>query len=365
MKLLLFSGIPLNLKSSFYWQLTLLRDGFEKKGLNVSLISPIPEGKAEFNNKLIDGILYTNYNEENALNLVYDYVPDAIILLGYPNDFLFLTNISDNAKLPAIYLWAQFSKTPVLNEFFKSKVIFVPLTGKTSEYCSEAKVKNISKPIPHGVPLDIYHIFNEKNKHILRDKLSLNNFFVIGTVAKNAIRKRLNDVIEAFSMVYNKIDDAFLIIKTDKEINDDGYNLNLLVEKYGLLDRTKIICGNFTRSKMADLYNCMDVYVQLSEWEGFGIPVIEAMACGLPVITHEVQGPGEIVNNTGIIVNSRKFNDDSGAYLSYADVNQVAEALYTLYKDNDLRNKLSKKAVSLIRGNYDINKVVDKWMKIL
>jgi len=40
------------------------------------------------------------------------------------------------------------------------------------------------------------------------------------------------------------------------------------------------------------------VYMNLSEWEGFGIPVIEAMSCGLPVLTHGLQGPGEIVPYT-------------------------------------------------------------------
>ena len=363
MYVLLFSGIPLNTKSSFYWQLTLLNNGFNKKGIKSILVSPVPNGKIEFNNKVLDNILFLDYRDKHVLSLINNH-PDAIILLGYPQEFSFLYENDENIPLPPIYLWAQFSKPPILNDFFKNRVNFVPLTERTRGYCIEAGIKNILSSIPHGIPLDIYYPFADRNRITLRKEMDLNGKFVVGTVAKNIIRKRLNDVIEAFSLASKRINSSFLIIKTDKEVNNAGYNLPFLIKRYGIYDRSKIILGDFERNKMANLYNSLDIYLQLSEWEGFGIPVIESMACGVPIITNDVQGPGEIVDGAGLIIESKGFIDESGAYLSYANVEKTAEALYKLYNDRKLRIKLSKIAINLVKRKYDIDKIIDRWIKI-
>ena len=362
MSIFLSSGIPLNTKSSFYWQLTLLKQGFKRKGIDTLLISPIPNNGLERDNNFSDGIIFVDYKNDKILKLIKEHKPEALILLGYPDEFPFLFK---SMKLPVAYLWSQFSKPPVLNEYSRKRLIFVPLTEKTREYCIRAGVENILEPIPHGIPPDIYHPFDDVTKRNLRDSMGLKNKFVIGTVAKNIIRKRLNDVVKVFSMVLSSIDDSVLIIKTDKEVSKDGYNLPILLNSYDFSERVIILKGDYSHNKMTDLYNCMDVYIQLSEWEGFGIPVVEAMACGIPVVTHDVQGPGEIVNVAGIVVSSREYIDDSGAFLSYANVKEAADAIIRIYEARGLRKSLSKKAVEIVRDKYDMNIIVDKWIEVM
>ncbi len=362
MYLLLASGIPLSSKNSFYWQLTLLNDGLKSKGINTALISPVPSNKKNLDGKIKEGIFFTDYRKKDSLKLVEGNLPDAIILLGYPDEFPFLPELQNFIK---IYLWAQFSHPPSLDDFFSKRIMFVPLTEKTAEYCTEAGAKNVLEPIPHGVSTEIYRPLEKKQRIAIRNEMELNNEFIVGTVAKNILRKRLNDVVEAFSRASKSVENSFLLIKTDKATSDAGYDLIYLAKRYGIYNKIKIIEGDFDRYRMSELYNCMDVYVQLSEWEGFGIPVIEAMCCGVPVVTHNVQGPGELVGDGGIVVDSFEYIDDTGAVLSHADIPKVSEAFYMIHGDELLKTKLSENAIKIARNKYDISRIVDRWLEII
>jgi len=362
MHLLLASGIPLSSKNSFYWQLTLLNDGLKRKGINTTLISPVPSNKKNLDGKIKEGIFFTDYRKKDSLKLLKADLPNAIILLGYPDEFPFLSELPNFIN---IYLWAQFSHPPDLDDFFSKRIIFVPLTKKTAEYCTKAGAKNVLDPIPHGISTEIYRPLEKKQKIAIRNEMELNIEFIVGTVAKNILRKRLNDVIEAFSRASMSIENSLLLIKTDKTTSDAGYDLIYLAKRYGIYNKIRIIKGDFDRYRMSELYNCMDAYVQLSEWEGFGIPVIEAMSCGVPVVTHNVQGPGELVGDGGIVVDSFEYIDDTGAVLSRADIGKVSEALCLIHRDELLKTKLSENAIKIARDKYNISRIVDRWLEII
>ena len=365
MQIILVGGIPLNKNNSFFWQFTLLKKGFLRRNIDTLIVSPIPESdnfKSQLNQ---DNIKYINYkSSETTLFFKQTLKKDSetyFILLGFPENFPFLDDIENLSKF---YLWAQFSKPPDLSWKIKNYLNFVPLTETTSNYIVKSGAKKLSKVIPHAITTDIYKMYDEVRKKSIIKKYGINGQFVVGTVGKNIMRKRLNDVIEAFAMASKNISNTILLIKTDKKVSEFGYNLPFLIERHKLKHAVKVITGNYDREKMAEIYNCMDLYLQLSEWEGFGIPVIEAMACGVPVVTHNVQGPGEIVNGAGIIVQSKIQRDDSGAILSYANIKEVAEAIIRLYKNKSLRDALILKAHELILKRYRIEIVVDLWLKL-
>jgi glycosyltransferase involved in cell wall biosynthesis len=66
-------------------------------------------------------------------------------------------------------------------------------------------------------------------------------------------------------------------------------------------------------------------------FEGFGIPLVEAMSCGVPVITSNITSMPEVVEDAGILVDPKS-------------VNEIAEAMQKITTDNDLRNKLIEKS---------------------
>ncbi len=80
------------------------------------------------------------------------------------------------------------------------------------------------------------------------------------------------------------------------------------------------------------LYNCADIFVYPSLYEGFGLPPLEAMACGIPVITSNTSSLPEVIDNAGIMVDPD-------------DVNSLCEAMYNVLKDKELWHNMSNKGL--------------------
>jgi len=96
----------------------------------------------------------------------------------------------------------------------------------------------------------------------------------------------------------------------------------------GLGDVVKFI-GYVEDEHLRHIYACARVFIYPSLWEGFGLPVVEAMACGTPVITSNVGALKEIAEGAALLVDPY-------------DVTSLAEAIHTLMSDDELCEKLSK-----------------------
>jgi glycosyltransferase involved in cell wall biosynthesis len=91
------------------------------------------------------------------------------------------------------------------------------------------------------------------------------------------------------------------------------------------------------------LINKSRIFIYPSRQEPFGLSIVEAMACGVPVITTNVFGPGEII----------KHNYD-GFAVPPDDVDSLAEAIEVLLIDNELRNRIRQNALKSVQERYDI-----------
>ena len=80
------------------------------------------------------------------------------------------------------------------------------------------------------------------------------------------------------------------------------------------------------------MYNACELFVYPSFYEGFGLPPIEAMACGVPVIASNVTSIPEIVKDSTLLVNPY-------------DVNDLSEKMYNALLDNTLRQSLITKGL--------------------
>ena len=87
---------------------------------------------------------------------------------------------------------------------------------------------------------------------------------------------------------------------------------------------------------MVGLYNGAKVFVYPSLYEGFGLPPLEAMACGVPVITSNVSSLPEVVGDAAIMVNP-------------ADINQLAESISRVINDEELRRKMIERGLERAR----------------
>jgi glycosyltransferase involved in cell wall biosynthesis len=101
--------------------------------------------------------------------------------------------------------------------------------------------------------------------------------------------------------------------------------------------------GVVETSEVPALINKSRVFLYPSRREPFGLSIVEAMACGVPVITTDVFGPREIV----------KHNYD-GIAVSPDDVRALADAVETLLSDEDLRKRIAQNGLKSVAERYDI-----------
>jgi len=148
--------------------------------------------------------------------------------------------------------------------------------------------------VPHGIETDI---FRPRDKAECRKKLGLpNDKYIVGTVAMNKgnpSRKCFPEMMEAFSRFHKRHPDSVYVLQTDRGENTEGMvNLPELVRNMGLEEGKDVVFCNqyqnmlgYSPDYMAEFYNAMDVHLLTTWGEGFGIPILEAQACGVPVIT--------------------------------------------------------------------------------
>jgi len=119
------------------------------------------------------------------------------------------------------------------------------------------------------------------------------------------------------------------------DINPIKEKLDSEIEKLGI--SKKVIFAGYKSGKgLVSLYCGADVYVDPSLYEGFGFQVVEAMACGVPVITSNVTSLPEVVGDAGILV-------DPG------DVEGLASAMVRVLTNSELQESMRQKSLKRAR----------------
>jgi alpha-1,3-rhamnosyl/mannosyltransferase len=184
--------------------------------------------------------------------------------------------------------------------------------------------------VPCGVDLERFHPIEDTAQIIkVKQKFNLSDeyFLYIGTIEP---RKNLTRLIEGYSKFVKKYPECpNLVLAGGKGwLNDEIYSS---IEKLGLKDK-----ATFTEyipsEDMCALINGAMGFLFPSIYEGFGMPPLEAMACGVPVLTsHEASLP-EVVGDCAVMVD---------AY----DTQSIADGIERLYLDKNLREELSVKGL--------------------
>lgn len=157
--------------------------------------------------------------------------------------------------------------------------------------------------IPHGVDLKTYV---PMPKAEARRALGCPpDRFVVGMVAANKdfpSRKSIPQVIEAFARFASRHKDALLYLHTksnDDPLSRAPVSIPHLVKHFGIQDRVITAEGyhlamGYSDSYMVQLYSALDCLASPSLGEGFGVPILEAQACGCPVLVGDWTSMGEL-----------------------------------------------------------------------
>lgn len=230
--------------------------------------------------------------------------------------------------------------------------------------------------VPHGI--DTKAFFPARNKLEILDELQIPpGTFVIGMNAanKDAVRKGFPEQILAFAEFHERHPDSLLMIHAmiqapgalnlHEIINRSGYK-NLL-EAVRFTDQYALLSGLVQPKNLAAWYSAIDVLSSCSFGEGFGLPILEAQACGTPVVTTNWTAMPEITGS-GWTVNGEKFWN--GAHKSWwikpkiAEITRAYEKAYQA-RENDSMELYAKRARKFAL-KYEVDKIMeDHWVPAL
>lgn len=111
--------------------------------------------------------------------------------------------------------------------------------------------------------------------------------------------------------------------------------------------------GSIPNEDLPGLLNSCDLFVLPSLYEGHPKALLEAMACGLPVVGTRVQGTQEIIR------------DDQNGLLCETDSASIKEAVERLINDGEVRERLGRAARTFVEENFALERVVELEMKLL
>jgi len=173
-------------------------------------------------------------------------------------------------------------------------------------------------------PLD-----KEKCKVFLYENYHIDAPFIL-YIGGFSPRKNVKSLIIAFSKVYKNIDKEYKLVIVGAN-RDDSQRLTDLCSALNL-ESSVIFTGFVPEEHLPTFYNGCDIFAYPSLYEGFGLPPLEAMSCGTPVITSNVTSIPEVVGDAGVLINPY-------------DTSNLIDELGRLLSNDSLREEFSKKGL--------------------
>jgi glycosyltransferase involved in cell wall biosynthesis len=224
--------------------------------------------------------------------------------------------------------------------------------------------------VPHGVDTKV---FRPHDRTEARGKLGVpDDVFLVGMVAANKgnpSRKSFVAALEAFAEFRRKHDNAVLYLHTDLEGTfSQGVPLAPVIEALGIPedaishpDPYTIHFHPMTGNTMSLVYSAMDVLLNPATGEGFGIPVLEAQACGTPAVVTDFSAMREICG-AGWKVEWSKWWTPQHAWQAQPHVGDIVEALDHCYSlSTAAKEQLSEQAREHAL-QYDVDRVLAEHM---
>lgn len=277
-----------------------------------------------------------------------------------------------------------------------------------TDWSGETLLKQAGKNInwQGEAPPVVSDIYRPLDKAALKKNLGFTDDTVIfGTVMRNQRRKLFPDLFKCFRAFLDNTGSKDTYLYCHTSYPDNGWDIPELLKTYRLSAKTLFtyVCKNKQCNHvfpsffadavqgclqchqlsavpanvetgapteiMANIYNLFDFYIQYANSEGFGIPLAEAGACGVPVIAVDYSAMSDIVRKLKgfpIPVAGLTKEQETGCNRAVPDNTvcvRIMEHCYNLRKKNPVGYlQLSNDTAKLYRENYDWRKTLQKWV---
>jgi len=274
----------------------------------------------------------------------------------------------------------------------------LPLILVTSNWVKEMYVRDgingdKIEVLPVGCDTDSFRPFSKDDPKIIAVREALGvapDQLMILTVGGDAASKGAQEVMQALAIIDNRAPDWKYVCKVWPQPRTKFQNLADLemATHLGIEKNVFYATNTISRTFMPYLIGACDIYAAPSRLEGFGMPQVEAGACGKPVLSIKAMGMldtlihgetaflAEVARK--IVVNEVMLGGESGfeehhkvvfntpRTVDYrADVQDIAKYLMVLMQDEELREKMGKAGRERVVANFDYRVVAKRFVQIL
>jgi len=229
------------------------------------------------------------------------------------------------------------NKIVCCSEFMKNKIVSIH------------KIKKNIKVLHIGI--DTNKFYPAENKIEIRKKLNLpENKFIIFTARRLVPRMGLENLLEAIGMLKKEFNNIFLVIAGSGWLED---KLKTLAKSLEIENYVRFVGKILDHSVFLLYYQSADVFVLPTRLlEGFGMVILEAMSCGIPVISTPVGGPVEVLKN----FDDRLLCKNNKPYDIYERIR------YFLINKDELQ-KIAEKSREFVIKNYSKEIFIEEFKK--
>lgn len=190
--------------------------------------------------------------------------------------------------------------------------------------------------VPHAVDCEKYQ---PHDRDAIRKQIGLpEDAFIVGMVAANKgrpSRKGFPQAFQAFAKFAEKHENAILYLHTMMNpALGGGEDLAALLEALGIpqdrvriADQYRMVLDPYGHESMAKIYSCLDVLLNPAMGEGFGVPQLEAQACGVPVICTDFSAMPEVVGAGWHVKAASKYWTGLNSWQAIPDIDDIVSAL--------------------------------------
>jgi glycosyltransferase involved in cell wall biosynthesis len=231
----------------------------------------------------------------------------------------------------------KFPQKNFINEF----ILKYNLNTADAICATSHTIKDYLKPItskkvtviPFGIDTNVFI------KKVVKSVFSSESF-VFGSIKSLEEIYNIDVLIRAFAILKSKYSSKPIKLLIIGEGSQKEYLKNLCQE-LNVLDDV-IFTGRIAFSEVSLYFNMLDVLVNISDYESFGVSVIEAMACEKPVIATDTGGLKEIIEN-----------DNFGSLVEIKNIEQTVFEMEKYFLNIDLKNKIGKAAREKVIQKYN------------
>jgi|YNPMSStandDraft_1061717.scaffolds.fasta_scaffold00348_12 glycosyltransferase involved in cell wall biosynthesis len=208
-----------------------------------------------------------------------------------------------------------------------SKFIISISEASKKDICEYFKLDSNKVYVTHLAASDIYRLIDKNEvKIFLQENYNIDYDYIL-YVGNMGPHKNITNLVKAYNIIKNKFKVKLILC------GKTSYAENVLkeIEDLNLGSYVKIL--NFVPIRhLPYLYNGASLFVYPSKYEGFGLPVLEAMKCRVPVVTSNVSSLPEV-------------GGDAALYVDPYDIENIANAILKVLQSDELKRELSKKSI--------------------